>query len=174
MRSEDIELIIPTKQYNQSYLDAIGEYKSNNVDSYEFLDPTQCDIYKLIEAFRLGHDLPGNYVPSTYLWLIGGDEFIGEISIRHKLTEALLRYGGHIGYGIRYSKWNKGYATLMLSKALLYAKENIGINKVLLTCGDNNFASACIIERNVGVLQDTIINNIDGVERPTRRYWITL
>jgi predicted acetyltransferase len=169
-----MELVIPAKKYYQSYLGAIGEYKSNNIDSYEFLDTIQCDIFECIENARLGLNLRENYVPCTYLWLIEGDEFIGEISIRHSLTEALLRYGGHIGYGVRYSKWNNGYATLMLSKALLYTKENFDIDKVLLTCSENNIASICVIEKNGGVLQDTIINIINGFERPTRRYWIAL
>ena len=86
----------------------------------------------------------------------------------------MLSFGGNIGYGIRYSKWNKGYGTIMLSLALKYAKEVIGLNKVLITCDDNNVGSARIIEKNFGLLQDKIINVIDGVERITRRYWIEI
>ena len=57
--------------------------------------------------------------------------FLGKISIRHRLTDALLRYGGHIGYGIRYSQWNKGYGTLLLKLALEKAGE-MGIHEVLI------------------------------------------
>lgn len=57
--------------------------------------------------------------------------FIGEITIRHKLNEVLERYGGHIGYGVRFSEWGKGYGTLMLELALVEAK-NLGYLKFLL------------------------------------------
>ena len=109
-----------------------------------------------------------------YLWLVDGEEFVGEISIRHRLTDALTRFGGHIGYGIRYSQWNKGRGTEMLSKALLYAKDVIGLDRVLLTCGDDNLGSARVIEKNGGMLQDKIINIINDKERLTRRYWIII
>lgn len=86
--------------------------------------------------------MPNGYVKATYLWLIDDDEFIGEVSIRHSLTDSLLFFGGNIGYGVRYSKWNNGIGTTMLSMALNYAKEVIGLNKVLITCNDDNLRSA--------------------------------
>lgn len=103
-----------------------------------------------------------------------GDKFIGEVSIRHELTDALLRYGGNIGYGIRYSEWNKGIGTTMLSMALKYAKERLGLNRVLITCDDDNIGSARVIEKNRGILQDKIPNTIDGRDIITRRYWIDI
>ena len=172
-----MELIIPAEKYYQSYVDAINEYKKNNVNTYDFLDGShgsQYDIFKRIEDNRLGQNLPENYVKATFLWLVNDDEFIGEVSIRHSLTDALLRFGGNIGYGVRYSEWNKGFGTRMLSKALIYAKEVIGLKRVLITCNDNNIASAHVIEKNGGILQDKIINVIDNVAKITRRYWIDI
>lgn len=169
-----MELILPNKKYYQSYVDAINEYKEYNIDTYDFLDVNKPDIFKRIDNFRTGNDLPDNYVKATYLWLVDGDEFVGEVSIRHELTDSLLRFGGNIGYGIRHSQWNKGVGTIMLSMALDYAKKVIGLGKVLITCNDNNYASARIIEKNGGILQDKIINTIDGIDRTTRRYWIEI
>lgn len=169
-----MELILPNKKYYQSYVDAINEYKEHNIDTYDFLDVNKPDIFKRIDNFRTGNDLPDNYVKATYLWLVDGDEFVGEVSIRHELTDSLLRFGGNIGYGIRHSQWNKGVGTIMLSMALDYAKKVIGLGKVLITCNDNNYASARIIEKNGGILQDKIINTIDGIDRTTRRYWIEI
>ena len=83
------------------------------------------------------------------------DYFIGEISIRHNLNAALEKYGGHIGYGIRFSEWNKGFGTLMLKLALIEAKK-IGLSKVLVTCDDSNAASARVMEKNGFVLGDII------------------
>ena len=70
-------------------------------------------------------DLPENRVGQTNYWLVDDEKgyFIGEVGIRHKLNDALLKRGGHIGYGIRYSEWNKGYGTKMLELALEKAKE---------------------------------------------------
>lgn len=118
--------------------------------------------------------MPEGYVKASYLWLADGDKFIGETAIRHSLTDSLMRLGGHIGYGIRFSEWNKGLGTMMLSKALQYAKEVIGLHKVLITCNDNNYGSIRVIEKNGGKLQDKITNTFDGASRITRRYWIEI
>lgn len=169
-----MELVIPSKKYYQSYVSAIDEYRRHNVTTYDFLDVNNCDIFQLIEDYRNGNNLPEGYVKGTYLWLTEGDEFLGEVSIRHSLTDSLLRFGGNIGYGVRFSRWNEGLGTVMLSKALIYAKDVIGLDRVLITCNDNNYGSAHVIEKNGGQLQDKIINTIDGKERLTRRYWIEL
>lgn len=169
-----MKLIFPEKKFYQSYIEAVNEYRLHNISTYEFLDADHCDIFKQAEDFRTGRNLPDGYVKATYLWLVHKGEFIGEISIRHALTDSLLRFGGNIGYGVRFSKWNQGFGTVMLSLALKYAKETLGLHKVLITCNDNNLGSARVIEKNGGVLQDKIKNTIDGKDRITRRYWISL
>ena len=127
------------------------------------MDIDKYDIFKVFEDYMIGKNLPYNYVATTYLWLVGRDEFIGEISIRHKLTNSLIRFGGNIGYGIRYSKWNNGFGTIMLAMALGYAKDVLRLKKVLITCYDGNIGSARVIEKNGGLLQDKIVNVISGV-----------
>jgi len=169
-----MELVKPSEKYYQSYIEAKEEYKQNNVDTYDFYEVPKDELFKKMEDYRTGNNLPEGYVKATYFWLVDNDEFIGEISIRHSLTDSLLRFGGNIGYGIRYSHWNKGIGTIMLSRALVYAKDVLGLNKVLITCNDNNCGSARVIEKNGGILQDKIINTIDGVDRLSRRYWIEL
>jgi len=169
-----MELILPDRAYYTSYLEAIEEYKANNVSSYVFYDDENADIFENFENDRLGINLPEKFVPATTLWLVENGGFIGEISIRHRLNENLKRFGGNIGYGVRFSKWNMGYGTKMLSMALRFAGENFGFQKVLITCNDDNYGSAHVIEKNGGILQDKIINVINGKERITRRYWIEL
>lgn len=80
---------------------------------------------------------------------------------------------GHIGYGVRYSEWNKGYGTLMLKLALEKAKA-MGLGKVLITCDDDNAASAKVMENNGFQLRDKVINVFDGCAVLARRYWKTL
>ena len=48
-----------------------------------------------------------------------GDEFIGEASIRHQLNAHLMQEGGHIGYGIRPSRRDRGYGKRILALALV-------------------------------------------------------
>ena len=89
--------------------------------------------------------------------------------IRHYLNENLRQGGGHIGYGIRFSEWKKGYGTLMLRLALEKAK-NIGITTALITCDDDNYGSAKVMENNGFVLQDKVPNVVNGKAITTRRY----
>jgi predicted acetyltransferase len=91
-----------------------------------------------------------NYLQMTLEVFYGS--IFGAISIRHCLTEDLENYGEHIGYGIRPSERNKGYATLMLKLALEKAKE-LNIDKVLIHCGDDNIVSSKVIAKNGGCLE---------------------
>lgn len=169
-----IRLLEPSDEYLKSYIEAYDEYEANHITTYVFDDARSYDIFKKYDDYKNERNLKPNRVGADYYWLVDNERgyFIGEISIRHKLTEALLRYGGHIGYGIRYSEWNKGYGTLMLKLALEKARE-MGIEKVLITCDDDNFASAKVMENNGMVLHDKIVNSVDGHTVVTRRYWKT-
>ncbi|MGG7163617.1 GNAT family N-acetyltransferase [Clostridium ihumii] len=170
-----IRLIEPNKKYLKSYIEAYDEYENNNVQTYAFDDARSYDIFLKYDNYKNEKNLKPNRVGANYFWLVDDEKefFIGEISIRHKLTDELLKYGGHIGYGIRYSEWNKGYGTFMLKLALEQAKI-MGISKVLITCDDDNFSSAKIMEKNHMELQDKTENIIDGQKVITRRYWKTL
>jgi len=96
---------------------------------------------------------PEGYVPDTELWWVDGDEFLGRIGIRHRLTPALLETGGHIGYDVRPSARRRGHATAMLREALIVAR-GLGIETALVTCDVDNIGSRAVIELNGGVLED--------------------
>jgi predicted acetyltransferase len=64
---------------------------------------------------RGGPPRRGGRVPQTTLWWVSGDEYLGRISIRHRLTAHLREIGGHIGYDIRLSARQHGHATAMLA-----------------------------------------------------------
>lgn len=166
-----VSLIEPCERYLQSYIEAFDEYKRNNVKSYHFDDARTYDIFKKYDDYRHERNLKPNFVGADYYWLVDEDigYFIGEVCIRHKLTDALERYGGHIGYGIRFSEWNKGYGTLMLRLALEKAKA-LGITDVLITCDDENLASAKVMENNGFVLRDKIPNVVNEEAIIARRY----
>jgi predicted acetyltransferase len=96
---------------------------------------------------------PDGIVPSTTLWWVEGDDYLGRIAIRHRLTAGLLEVGGHIGYDVRPSARRRGHATAMLRAALPLA-HGLRIESALLTCDAGNVASRRVIEANGGVLED--------------------
>ena len=167
-----IKLIEPDKKYMMSYIEAFEEYEKYNVTSYSFSDAAACDIFEKFDNYRHEKNLKSGRVGAHYFWLVDDekDYFIGEISIRHHLNEVLERYGGHIGYGIRVSEWNKGFGTRMLELALMEAKK-IGLSKILITCNDDNIGSAKVMEKNGFVLGNKIENTFNGETFITRRYW---
>ena len=54
----------------------------------------------------------------TVLWWVERREYLGRISIRHRLNDALLREGGNIGFEVRPGARRRGHATAMLAAAL--------------------------------------------------------
>ena len=137
-------------------------------DSFAFLlerDPGQAwpaYLHRLRQYAR-GLDLPADRVPGTFLGAYAGGELVGRVSIRHELNDYLRRLGGHIGYGVRPAYRRRGYATEILRQSLVIVR-SLGVDRVLVTCGDRNVASARTIEKLGGVLSET--------EGGTRRYWI--
>lgn len=169
-----MELIRPSRKYRMSYLEAANEYEENCVKTYHFMEEGSGDMFERFEELENGRNLPRGWVKGTYLWLVQDDEFWGEICIRHSLTDELRKFGGNIGYGVRFTKWNQGIGSYMLAQGLEYARRNLPLKRVLLTCNDDNMASARVIEKNGGILQDKIENVTNERKWITRRYWIEL
>ena len=164
-------LVEPCGKYLESYLEAREEGRENGMASDDFSSAPAGELLKRYDEFRCGRDLPPGWVAADYYWLVDEDKnrFIGEIGIRHGLTEALRRYGGHIGYAVRPSEWNKGHGTLMLGLALEKARD-LGITTAMITCDDDNAASARVMEKNGFTLLDRVTNTVDGRTVITRRY----
>ncbi len=99
------------------------------------------------------------------------NKLIGLLSIRYELPENLVEVYGHIGYGVRPSERNKGYATTMLAYALSVCKEK-GMDKALLGCYKDNLASAKTIQKNGGMLVEENDNYNEG--RISQYYLIEL
>jgi predicted acetyltransferase len=174
------ELISPTLAVQASFLQAMQEFQAegrggsadNSMVGHEIAenaatwpDPDAFSEYArdLREQSREEAPRPEGYVPCTTLWWVSGDEYLGRIAIRHRLTPWLRDYGGHIGYDIRPSARRQGHATAMLAAALPLARE-LGIDPVLLTCDTDNIGSRKVIEVNHGVQED---------QRGAKlRYWV--
>ncbi len=87
------------------------------------------------------------------------------------MNEFLLMMGGHIGYEIRPSRRKQGYGTEILRLGLEKAKE-LGLQRVLVTCDEDNIGSKKIIEHNGGKFENAIVMEGDTVKK--LRYWIDI
>lgn len=157
------ELITPTVRLRTSFLAAVAEFHAepgqpvpwfvNDVDPPALTDPEAFATYVarvLAERTEAGMRTDAG-VPMTTLWWAEGDELLGRLAIRHRLTPNLERIGGHIGYDVRPTARRRGHATAMLAAALPVAAE-LGITGALLTCDATNTASRHVIETNGGHL----------------------
>jgi len=120
-----------------------------------------------------GIGLADGWVPAHTFWLVRNETaIIGVLQIRHSLTQFLEAEGGHIGYSVRPSERGKGYATRMLAMALDEARR-LGLKRVLITCDQRNVASARVIQKNGGRLENEVVSRVPG-RIYTQRYWIEL
>ncbi len=108
----------------------------------------------------------------TFLLIRENDSrIVGTVNVRWDLNEAMLRFGGHIGYGIRPSERRKGYNKINLYLALKEAKK-IGLDHVMIDCAVSNIASDKTIQALGGTLGRCEKDPTDG--ELTNVYWINV
>ena len=118
-----------------------------------------------------GDDLPPGFVPALqFAAMDPSGELVGMIQLRLRLTQALLRAGGNIGYSVRPDCRRRGYAGLMLDDCLRRAA-TLGMSRVLITCSPLNLASRRTILSCGGQLEN-VVPGSSG--QPVERYWIEL
>ena len=161
-------------QYKEAYLLSVKKVKDGLIKKHNmmFINPDEDDVIQQFKDSRDQSKLPSYYVPSYDFFAVDEDKFIGVIHIRVRLTEKLLRYGGHIGYAINPKYWNMGYGKQLLRLALKQYKNLIEEDNILITCDDDNIGSYKIIESNGGILENKVENEDCGEKFLTRRYWI--
>ena len=164
----------PSIAYRDSFIQSIHEFQAEGRQlNYDLNDLTN-DFGAFVQGLRNQKDrskLKPGRVSASEFWLIDKNEFIGRLSIRHELNEFLLKMGGHIGYEIRPSRRKQGYGTKILRLGLEKAKE-LGLQRVLVTCDEDNIGSKKIIEHNGGQFENSI--QIDGDNIKKLRYWIDI
>jgi len=117
-----------------------------------------------------GRNLPPGHVVSDMLAAVVDGILVGRTLVRYSLTVPLSFRGGHIAYAVIKEHRGNGYATAILHQALRLATEH-GVTPVLVTCDDDNVASARVIERCGGKLENVLVDN-EGYT--FRRYWIEM
>ena len=162
-----------------SYADEIIKYKEESLAESPLINGSAgLDRFSSIEVWleelkkRSCEDtVPKGLVPSsTYLAVREKDNYIvGMIDIRHYLNEFLKQFGGNIGYSVRKSERNKGYAKQMLKLALEKCKD-LKMKKVLITCDEDNIASEKVILSANAKFED--IRSLEGKNK--KRFWLDL
>ena len=158
---EPPRLTPPTTAVRVSYL--TGEQADCLVrgTDTDWLGPASEDFDAFVAARRGVVERWG--VPSTVLWYVAGEHYLGTLVIRHDLTPELFVAGGHIGYHVVAPWQRQGHATTMLAAGLAEARA-IGVDRALLTCEPDNEPSRRVIIANGGVLDEQL-----GAEL---RFWI--
>jgi len=173
MNRQDINLVQPSIQYKTSYISLIKEFHDKNEPLIPFpLKMSTADFPALISAltgFEKGINLSPGFVPHSTYWLVEGEQVLAVSNLRHRLNNRLMKEGGHIGYGVRPSCRNMGYATCLLAETIKKAV-NKNIFSILITCDKNNIASSRVIRKNGGRLENEIFSPVhNGL---IQRYWI--
>ena len=169
----EIELQIPTVRHTA----AAAEYRRDFLRSGEF-SADSCallmeDYGKWLENnFRNSRETTareGWGKTSVFFAVRKKDKkILGTTEIRHDLGNDVLReYGGHIGYTVCPGERGKGYGTAILRLALEECRIS-GLDRVMLTCSENNAASIRVIEKCGGVLTETK----ETRNHVIRVYWI--
>ena len=148
----------PHQRYQQSFLAFVQEMLDAGEETHpaqELADPAAFAAFaqRLRNLALPGTPRPEGMVPATTLWWVDGDEYLGRLSIRHRLTDLLREFGGHIGYVVRPSVRRQGHASAMLAASRPVARA-LGIDPALLTCDAVNAGSRRVIESNGGVFED--------------------
>ncbi|MGT2846749.1 GNAT family N-acetyltransferase [Streptococcus massiliensis] len=164
-----MQLRRPTEADKTAILDMVAEFRAAKSADDGFFGEENFiyeDWLETIQAAELGLGLSAGFVP--YIQFVAFDEngrALGFLNLRLRLNEALFERGGHIGYSIRPTECQKGYAKEVLRQGLLEAREK-NIKSVLVTCSPDNEASRRTILANGGVYEDK--------RQEGERYWINL
>ena len=138
----------------------INKYDQNIEEFVAYLDMMENDPPRLL-------------VPGTLFCLVDGEEILGVCEIRHFLNSGLLKYGGHIGYGVAPKHRGNGYAAKMIEMSMPFMKE-VGIDRALITCVEENVASAKSIINAGGVLENEVEIIRNGMPKIGQRYWVNV
>ncbi len=175
---ENVILVKP----DASYAEEIRAYREEMLLAGSSMDGTGAlrriadPLEWLRQNARMEHkeNLPENKVPATQFVLTDSEtgRIYGMLQVRHELNDYLRRFAGHIGYSVRPTERRKGYAKKMLKQALVFCKEELELDRVLVSCLVENEASRRTILSCGGVFEEKVYEHIEHVW--LEKYWITL
>lgn len=163
---------MPEEKHRDDVLEFYNEFERNGESCIGYGNYRDFDAWLIgMGSRRTGKNLPEGYVRENFYLCYEGGEMVGVFSLKFELTQFLLDFGGHIGYAVRAKRRKRGLATRMLKQGLDIARE-LGFEKVLLVCDDDNLASERVIIKNGGAYENRLFDPDEGVY--VKRYWIAL
>jgi predicted acetyltransferase len=167
-----LELVVPAVALEAAWREAHAEWGPGAHEDGFGLDPA--DDVDSAEGFadwvsRLVQAAGGASGRCSYRWIVDDGTVLGGIALGHQLDAFRLHARGQVGFGVRPSARGRGVATWALRQMLRHARD-VGLDRVLLICAEDNVASARTIERCGGVLEDVRATDLGRA----RRYWIEL
>lgn len=181
MMEKAVSDILTLRKVLPSDLDAIAQYRAEFLSSGDTMDG--CSNLRRFENMHEWYDwickaerwetCPPDWVPDTQYICVRNDDgrLVGMLDVRHELNEMCLNLFGNIGYSIRPSERSKGYATNQLALAKEICR-SLGMENILVSCHKANTASAKVILRNGGVLENEVVDQRNG--EVLQRFWIQL
>ena len=163
------QLEFPNLSHKQSYLEMISEWAS-----FETVPTSPGRLFGWeFRGFPFYHSeryhRESKWRQFHLFFLLENERILWAIQIRHHIDHPhLIETGGHIGYGIRPRREREVICDRDASLGTSRSKK-LWIERVLITCYDDNIASAKVIENNGGVFE---IRWKEG--KKLRRYWIIL
>lgn len=169
---DTLGFILPEQDNRSDVLAFYNEFKDSGktcigYGNYEHYDEWLSGMHNR----HTGKNLPEGYVRENFYLCYDGAEMIGVFSLKFELTDFLLNFGGHIGYAVRPSRQNCGYATQMLKQGIELARGSM-FERILCVCDEDNYASEKVILKNGGVLENEMYDEDEKVM--VKRYWILL
>ena len=158
---------IKIMEYKQEFID----YKDSIHGGCGLQEFNDYDLWlKHLERMTNPDDLPeGRVVSSEYMSVrVSDGKLVGLVNIRHYLNEIWLKTSGHVGYSIRPTERQKGYAHEQLRLALQIC-DDLGINPILITCNKDNEGSRRTILKAGGIKENEITEDDGNI---VERYWI--
>ncbi|HOJ32682.1 MAG TPA: GNAT family N-acetyltransferase [Candidatus Hydrogenedentes bacterium] len=170
-----LTLQLPSLALEEDFYRMVREYRKAGESYDTLLEPLLDHLptyLRRVDQIARGISLPVGIVQQTLFWLVRDDKSIVAMGrLRHYLTPALEKEGGHIGYTVRPSERRKGYGTLLCALLIQEARNRLGLSRVLITCDSDNIGSARIIQKNGGCFENEVISDWSG--KPVSRFWVS-
>jgi predicted acetyltransferase len=164
-----------TKGDEVAFIDGLELFSDMDGDWYSFIWELglkfETHLQTLDDRFH-GRNLAPGIVSDSMLYAFYDGKIVGRSSIRHDLNDHLKKVGGHIGYAVATPYRMKGIATEILKQSLAYCKDILKLERVLVTCDEENLGSIKTILKNGGVYEDKVLAKSRTIY--TNRYWINL
>lgn len=171
-----LQFVLPELKHEKD----VWSYRQAFVDKQQCIDGgaglVDADNYKeWLNCNKLNRSIKtvqSGFVPAMTFLVYETSEInklVGMVDIRRELNDYLFKYGGNIGYSVGHKFRNMGIATEILKIAIEWCSIN-QMSKILITCHKDNAASKKVIEKNGGVLDNSLVGDIENISR----YWILL